>query len=535
LWINAPVFDKGKPIGMLGTGIDLTAFIDTIYKSIEGDAIVYLFNRDGEITAAQDSSLVVQKKNMTDQFGETGKTIRTAAESLTSTKIESFDSDIGQVAIGFIPVLDWYMSAYLPFSIGEYLASPMTGLFAAMILVVIVIFIIFNIFIRNFLRPLDRVVTLLKEISADWDLTRRLKIKAKDEIGNMADFLNLTFEKIMELLQGIKGQTASLSATGEELAGNMGATAGTINNITSNIQNMRGQVSSQAEEVAESGIALEHIMAAIEKLGSNIAVQAESVDQSSSAIEEMIANIHSVTETLVKNSANINSLSKSSETGRVDLQAVAEDIQKIAKESEGLLEINEVMQNIASQTNLLSMNAAIEAAHAGESGKGFAVVADEIRKLAENSAEQSKTISAVLKKIKESIDIITKSTEVVLTHFEAIEQEVKTVSTQESHIRSAMEEQETGSKNILDAITQLNSATSLVKTASDDMTAESRAVIKQSENLKRITAEVSGGMEEVSRGAEQIDVAVNRVNEISSENKNNIESLSLAVGKFKVE
>ncbi|WP_461252397.1 methyl-accepting chemotaxis protein, partial [Treponema sp. R8-4-B8] len=143
--------------------------------------------------------------------------------------------------------------------------------------------------------------------------------------------------------------------------------------------------------------------------------------QASTAIEEMVANISSVTNTLVSNTANVNTLKEASEVGRGGLQEVATDIQEIARESEGLLEINSVMENIASQTNLLSMNAAIEAAHAGEAGKGFAVVADEIRKLAESSSDQSKTIGTVLKKIAESIKQITSSTENVLARFEAID------------------------------------------------------------------------------------------------------------------
>jgi methyl-accepting chemotaxis protein len=279
---------------------------------------------------------------------------------------------------------------------------------------------------------------------------------------------------------------------------------------------------------------MERIISGLDKLNGHITVQAESVSQSSSAIEEMLANINSVTNTLVKNTANISSLAESSGAGRADLEKVSADIQEIARESEGLLEINSVMENIASQTNLLSMNAAIEAAHAGESGKGFAVVADEIRKLAENSSAQSKTISTVLKKIKASIDMITKSTSVVLDRFGTIEKEVDTVSTQETHIRNAMEEQGAGSRSILEAVTKLNSVTDLVQRASAEMAAESKEVLKHSGRLKDSTAEVAGGMDEMAGNADQIVSAVIRAKEISMENMQNISDLNEEIAKFKV-
>jgi methyl-accepting chemotaxis protein len=270
---------------------------------------------------------------------------------------------------------------------------------------------------------------------------------------------------------------------------------------------------------------MEKITVTIDKLSDHVDRQSGSVARSSSAIGEMLANIESVTQTLVKNAGNVKDLIEASEMGRAGLQGVAADIQEIARESEGLLEINAVMQNIASQTNLLSMNAAIEAAHAGEAGKGFAVVADEIRKLAENSGEQSKIISTVLKKIKDSIDKITKSTDNVLNKFEAIDGGVRTVAEQEENIRCAMEEQGAGSKQILEAIGQVNEATQMVRGGSEEMQEGSKQVIDESRNLEMATQEITNGMNEMASGADQINTAVNRVNDISGQNKENIEAL----------
>ncbi|MHB9293059.1 methyl-accepting chemotaxis protein, partial [Hollandina sp. SP2] len=254
-----------------------------------------------------------------------------------------------------------------------------------------------------------------------------------------------------------------------------------------------------------------------------------------SAVEQMLANIQSVTQTLVTNGDNVTNLAQAAETGRNGLQEVAMDIQEIAHESEGLLEINEVIEHIASQTNLLSMNAAIEAAHAGEAGKGFAVVADEIRKLAESSREQSKTISDVLHKIKESIDKITRSTQEVLVNFEAINDGVKTVTDQERQIRDAMEEQGSGSKAILESIERLNEITGEVERSARGMRGGSHEVIKESRTLEGISSEIGEGIQEMASGAEQMDTAVNRVHEISIENKEQIETLMEEVSRFKVD
>jgi methyl-accepting chemotaxis protein len=280
---------------------------------------------------------------------------------------------------------------------------------------------------------------------------------------------------------------------------------------------------------------MKRISGNIEKLSDQVDNQSNSVAQSSSSVEQMLANIQSVTHTLLSNDANMKNLAAAADTGRTGFQEVVTDIQEIARESEGLLEINSVMENIASQTNLLSMNAAIEAAHAGESGKGFAVVAAEIRKLAESSSAQSKTISTVLKKIKSSIDKITSSTNIVLNKFGDIDSGVKTVSQQEETIRLSMKEQNEGSKHILEAIGRLRELTGQVKTGSEEMQDGSKQIIRESQRLEQATAEISGGMNEMGNKVTQISTAVDKADTISEEIKKNIEVLVSEVEKFKVE
>ncbi|MDR1839325.1 MAG: methyl-accepting chemotaxis protein [Treponema sp.] len=540
LWINAPVFNRGAaagrvPIGLVGTGIDLTEFVDSIYRSRTGKDTLYLFNAAGEITGAQDPKLIADKITIDKELGDLGADIIAKAKGLGSDEIQYYKMSNGEFAVAAIPSLDWYITDIQPITIMDSLKNGMTVLFLAMLAVIAVIFIIFYVFITWMLKPIFFMEQTLSQISTDWDLTRRLELHRRDEIGTLCEYFNLTFEKMRELLVGIKGETISLSETGDELTSQMTRTRKDVDGINSNIQVMREQVLSQADKVNAAANSIEQIISGMNKLNDHITVQAESVAQSSSAIEEMLANVQSVTQTLVKNATNITSLAESSEAGRTDLQKVSTDIQEIAHESESLLQINSVMQTISSQTNLLAMNAAIEAAHAGESGKGFAVVADEIRKLAENSGKQSKTISAVLKKIKLMIDTITKSTGIVMDRFKEIEEDVQTVSNQESQIRNAMEEQGEGSRQILEAVTQLNSVTGLVRKASSEMTEESKAVLNQSGDLKQITGEVASSMDEMTQGADEISDAVNKVQEIGDKNKKNISTVSRDITRFKVE
>jgi len=203
LWINAPVFNKdGKAVGMLGTGINLSDFVNTISERYSGQADLYFFNASGEITWARNVGLVANKITLEQELGQTGAQVIAEVGNLQEGEVSFFETHgrNGVAAFCRIPLLDWNVVALRHFTIKDTMQTGMTFLFGVMMLIIFFIFVIINIFASILLEPLNRLIKKLDQISGEWDLKPQDGIGQKDEMSTLGEFLNMT---VIDQLTGI--------------------------------------------------------------------------------------------------------------------------------------------------------------------------------------------------------------------------------------------------------------------------------------------------------------------------------------------
>ena len=533
---------KGEIVGMLGVDMSLDK-LDEILTEAE------IFE-SGYLSLIAHTGLVAVTGGENDEAGQMSKDFsdsKTSSFFKTAAKNREAFSFEGQEGSRNI------MKFYQPFSAGEaqevwflgvnvpqsevyssvqHILIFMISVFAATLLLIILLA---YFIIRRVVKEMEKGVSAMKNIAkGDGDLTVRMEVKSQNELGKMYTYFNNTMEKIQGSITQVKEVNKVMQSQGAELSDNMNDTAASANQITANIDSVNRQIQLQGQNVREATQSIASVNNTVQSLVSDIQSQSSCVSESSGAIEEMVANIKSVTDILQKNGGTIKSLEASSESGRRSIDDTVQATLKIKQQSEALLEASNVIQNIAEQTNLLAMNAAIEAAHAGESGKGFSVVADEIRKLAEDSNEQGKQITTNLTEVLSSINEVADSTTAVQEGFAKIYELTQQVAQQELTIMNAMQEQSEGGNQVLLAIKQINDVTVNVRQGSDSMEKASSEINEKMASLSRLTDEITASMDEMSLGMESINQSINKVNDLTHKNAQNIETLGQAVDKFKV-
>jgi methyl-accepting chemotaxis protein len=529
----APIRGADGVLGVLYGAIELSVFtgefVDTV--DIGEGGFAYMIDRRGRVIAHPERELILERDLSAENFGR-----EILAEREGIMEYRRGEERIIS-ALAEVPLTGWIVITHAEYS---DIYGPILGLRNNLVLIGVAVLLIVGLVVYFLIgRVVARVEVTARSLrdmaEGEGDLTRRVAVRGSDELDELARHVNTNLENMAVMVGAIKREAGTLQESGSDLSSNMTETAAAINEITANIESIRDRVLNQSAGVNQTEKTVAEIAKNVATLDGYIEEQAAGVTQSASSIEQMVATIQSVTTSLNRNSASMTELQDASENGRNGIAQVVALAQGIADESEGLVEATTMIQNIASQTNMLAMNAAIEAAHAGEYGKGFAVVAEEIRKLAEDAGSQGTRIGEVLAGIKTSIDKVTEALTSTQERFETMYSLSQTVSHQESIIKSAMEEQSIGSQQVLEALTEIRDISERVKDSSRQMTGGSEEIQSEMKRLAEISEEIARSINEMASGAVEINQSVTHVSEMAQNNNESIRVLTEHVSRFRTD
>lgn len=390
--------------------------------------------------------------------------------------------------------------------------------------------------LRTILNPLNRVSDRLGDLTeGEGDLTVSINVATKDDIRRLADNFNLFVKKIHDVVKVISGAVRDGAGVSQELAGLVGETTAATNEIVANIRSIETQTGKMDEAVSLSASSVEEISRNIESTTEQITSQASMVEETSAAITQIMSSLDNVAAISERKMAAVEALSESATQGRAQLDETTKTFfEGVASRMGDIQEAANAIQGIAAQTNLLSMNAAIEAAHAGDAGRGFAVVAEEIRKLADDAGTSSKRISQMLKDIVGNVMDTRKNQEKTVQDFDKILSEVQSTRDAFVEINGTTRELSVGGREITRAVDSLNEITTSVTASSDEVRTGANTMLEYQTQLRDISGIVSAGIREIAGGAGEISSAMESVQAQNTTLGEAIEALSREVSRFRV-
>ena len=542
--VAIPVRDlQGKIVGVINATILGDALSNLISDIIVGETgTAYLVSASGTVLGNRRPEILYKSMYSEIIGSDTNAYAQFLKQALTSHKSSVNVSEIKGVkyisAVASMRYADWTLLLTAPVS--EFMAENVTNLIKTFVIIALcqlIIAIALGVLIaRNITRPINHVIDALKNIAqGEGDLTIELPASGKDETSVLSSYFNQTILKLKNSIQKVGADSREMKSVGSDLESNMMSVSEVVSNITAGIEDLKKRFVEQEESVSGTAAAIEHIIKTLRGLDESIGQQAAMITESSTSFDKMSHSIDTVGENVVETREAIRNLSAATNDGRETLAKANEVSQRISDASGDLIEAGAVIENIASQTNLLAMNAAIEAAHAGEAGKGFAVVASEIRKLAEESSAQGKKISITLKNLSAEIKALADSASGAVEKFNIISGYSKGLSGSIEGVVQAMDEQEENGKIIWGIINDVTGVTNEVKSGSGDMLADGEKVVSATKRLDDLTRILRENIENIASQTELINEAAQESLEIAVKNKQSIDGLVLEVGKFKTE